>query len=248
MSHILETLLLLSLVVAAVLSVLPRRLVGSWPFKLAVVAVILTVVDIVLGNWRWQIVPAYTLSLILLAVTHYRGRGQSPPGWKRRILFIGGVVIGGVWLLMAVVLPIGYPMFESPAPSGPHGVGIMDIHLIDEARAEDMTTPVSFEINDFVYRQSKNVAYSLTVGGSTHGSYSDFGVMSRLGDWTGALGTIDGWAMKDLLNDYTLAFFNKHLKGTEEPLLDGPSDTHPDVLELIHRDGRATAENLMVVN
>jgi len=519
-----EILLLSSLVVVAILSVLPRRIVHPWSFRLALVPVLLSVLDILLGSWRWQAAPAYVLSLVLLAVTHFRGRAEHPSSWKRKILYSGAVLLGAVWLLIAVVLPLAYPMFEVPAPSGPHRVGIMDIHLIDENRGEDMTDdpddrrelmvrawypadipegaepepflreiepvhaifsrgmplpaftfshltkipghsyldapvaggqrpfpvlvfshgnsfyasqntllmehlashgyavfsidhpyqaswvkfpdgrvitykmdwmgdeevdpeeaqkvlenyiralfsdsyedyyelmreihesqtgtneslqiwvddtvfvldqlalagsgrsgaidefsgrldlhrigifgmsyggatagafcdrderckaginmdgsqfgedsmnmqlerpfmlmnadrrvdmaagfedtvditkPASFEINDYVYHQSKDVVYSLTVEGSTHGSYSDFGVMSRFGAWTGALGSVDGWAMKKILDDYTLAFFNKHLKGTDERLLDGPSDTHPDVLEFVHRDGRADAE------
>jgi len=35
--------------------------------------------------------------------------------------------------------------------------------------------------------------------------------------------------MPKLLNDYTLAFFNKHLKGTDSGLLNGPSSEYPEV-------------------
>ena len=97
---------------------------------------------------------------------------------------------------------------------------------------------LSFEMNDFVLHQSRNVAYSLVVAGSTHGSFSDFGVMSNLGRWIGALGSIDGWDMKRILDDYTLAFFDKHLKGSAEPLLDGSSPEHPAVIKFTVRDGR----------
>ena len=47
--------------------------------------------------------------------------------------------------------------------------------------------------------------------------------------------------MKRIVDDYTLAFFKKHLKGTEEPLLDGPSDAYPDVIKFVYRDGSSLA-------
>jgi len=517
MSHAVELLLLSSLGVTALLSALPRRVVHPWSFRLALVPVVLTALDIALGNWRWQILPAYALALALPAAAGLRA---ARPGLKGKALYAGGVLTGIVWLLAAVALPLVFPMFTIPAPSGPYGVGLMDIHLVDDSRGEDMTddptdrrelmvrawypadvpegatpepflreiepvhaifsrgmpipaftfshlkkirshsfldapvaasggpfpvlvfshgnsfyasqnsllmehlashgyavfsidhpyqaswvrfpdgrvvtykmdwmgdpeldpeeaqalleaftralyadsydeyyrligranssqaganrslriwvddtaylldelalsgagrseaidafagrldmgrigifgmsfggatagafcsqdarctaglnmdgsqfgdnamemrlerpfmlmnadrrfdvtpslkdeidtsAPPSFEMNDFVYRQSNNVIYSLTVAGSTHGCFSDFGAMSRLGSWAGALGTIDGWAMKRILDDYTLAFFNKHILGTVEPLLDGPSDAYPDVVKFAHRDGR----------
>lgn len=343
MLHIVQSLLLVSLGASTVAIVLPKKWFGTLPFNVALIPVLFTAIDIVSGNWRWQMVPAYLLSVGLPVVAHFRARDRGPSGWRRKILFAGATVVGLVSLLVAVTLPLAYPMFDIPAPAGPHGVGIMDIHLVDADRGEDMTDdtaflldelamagsgrsaavdafagrldldrvglfgmsyggaaagafcvqderctaginmdgsqfgensiewalerpfmlmnadrrldmgaqapedidtsqPASFEINDFVYHQSKDQIYSLTVGGSTHGSYSDFGVMTRIGAWTGALGTVDGWAMKKILDDYTLAFFNKHVKGTEGPLLDGPSAEHPDVIKFDSRDGREPAD------
>ena len=31
------------------------------------------------------------------------------------------------------------------------------------------------------------------------------------------------------VSEHTIAFFNKYLKGMDEPLLDGPSDAYPEV-------------------
>ena len=47
--------------------------------------------------------------------------------------------------------------------------------------------------------------------------------------FTKAIGPIDGYRMVKIINDYTLAFFDKHLKGEMSPLLDGPSPDYPDV-------------------
>ncbi len=63
-------------------------------------------------------------------------------------------------------------------------------------------------------------------------------MMSNLGNWIGTLVSIEGWELKGILDDYVLAFLNKHLKGLDEPLLDGPSDQHPAVIKFTSRDGR----------
>ncbi|MFC3051624.1 alpha/beta hydrolase family protein [Kordiimonas pumila] len=103
----------------------------------------------------------------------------------------------------------------------------------------DWSKPLSFEMNDFVYRQSKSIAYSMSVGGATHGNFTDVGYTSKVGAWTGLLGPIDINTMNDIMNDYTLAFFNKYLRGMKEPLLDGGRDSHLNVVAFVMRDGSA---------
>tara|TARA_R110002167_G_scaffold185806_1_gene386594 strand:- start:48 stop:548 length:501 start_codon:yes stop_codon:yes gene_type:complete len=89
-----------------------------------------------------------------------------------------------------------------------------------------------YEMNDFLLHQSKNITYNLVVGKSVHGSFSDFLLMTKdFGSWTGLLGKVDPWVMKDVLDDYCLAFFNKHLKRKEEPLLNGIPNNRPEVIK-----------------
>jgi len=512
-----ETLLLVTITAAVVCSLLPHRIFGTWSRRFAALAVLLVLIDLISGNWRWQIIPVYLLSLVMILITRSRGQSQGPSNWKRKLAFSGYVVLATSALVFAAVLPRAFPMIELPPPAGSHAVGTMDIHLVDEARKEGMTedpsdyrelmvrawypanvaegaepepfvresepvhsifsrgiplpgivfnhlkkTPghsyldanpatttspypvlifshgnsfyasqntllmehlasegyvvfsidhpyqaswvtfpdgrvvtykadwvdpgaedeeaaqenmkawvssllsdsyeeyyaqtserlghaegtneglkiwlddtsflldllasganpkiaslkglvdleqvgvfgmslggaaagmfcavdtrckaglnmdgmqygenaidirlerpfmmmnadrrpdmlpwldeeidpdqlLSFEMNDFLLHQTRDIGYSLVVAGSTHGSYSDFGVMMRLVSWIGVVGTIEGWEMKDILDDYVLAFFNKHLKGLDEPLLDGPSDQHPAVIKFTSRDGR----------
>jgi hypothetical protein len=45
----------------------------------------------------------------------------------------------------------------------------------------------------------------------------------------GAEPAIEGERMIDIQNVYSLAFFDKHLKGLAAPLLDGPSPDYPEV-------------------
>lgn len=75
----------------------------------------------------------------------------------------------------------------------------------------------------------ENAAYGVTVLGATHFDFADVALYSPVLKFTKAFGPIDGCRMVEIINDYTLAFFDKHLKGEMSPLLDGPSPNYPDV-------------------
>ncbi len=78
-------------------------------------------------------------------------------------------------------------------------------------------------------RAVENTVYEVTVRGTMHLNFADIVLYSPVLKFTKAFGPIDGYCMAEVLNDYTLAFFDKHFKGETSPLLDGPSPDHPDV-------------------
>lgn len=84
-------------------------------------------------------------------------------------------------------------------------------------------------VNAPVYDRVRNNAYEIMVRGSAHLNFTDFYLISPLLKWLGAVGTINGERMQQIVNAYTLAFFNKHLKGANAHLLDGPSPEYPEV-------------------
>jgi hypothetical protein len=53
---------------------------------------------------------------------------------------------------------------------------------------------------------------------------------SPLMTWLGQTGPIDRDRANSIIGSYTLAFFDKHLKGQPATLLDGPSEQYPEVL------------------
>lgn len=75
----------------------------------------------------------------------------------------------------------------------------------------------------------ENIAYGVTVRGTTHFNFTDLFLYSPVLKFTKAFGSIDGYRMITIVNDYTLAFFDKHIKGKLSPLLDGPSSDYPEV-------------------
>jgi len=92
--------------------------------------------------------------------------------------------------------------------------------MLNESRAYLMRTNLA---------AVKNTAYGVTVRGTTHFDFTDLFLYMPVLKFTKALGPINGYRMIEIVNDYSLAFFDKHLKGEMPPLLDGPSANYPEV-------------------
>lgn len=85
-------------------------------------------------------------------------------------------------------------------------------------------------VYDLFYMRAESTAYQMKVRGSRHGSFGDQSLWGRLLHNIGEGATIDGERMTKIQNVYTLAFFDKHLKGLTVPLLDGPSPDYSEVV------------------
>jgi predicted dienelactone hydrolase len=72
-------------------------------------------------------------------------------------------------------------------------------------------------------------AYLLTVRDTKHRDFGDFPLYSPLMPLTGYFGTVDARRMTSIMNAYTRAFFDRHLRGQPAPLLDGPAPEYPEV-------------------
>jgi predicted dienelactone hydrolase len=90
-------------------------------------------------------------------------------------------------------------------------------------------TNPTIRVNDLIYSRSGASYYRLYIKGSTHYNYSDFSFWSPVFKYTGFLGPINGSRMEAIVNRYLLAFFDKHLKGVDSPLLQGPDPSYPEV-------------------
>jgi hypothetical protein len=71
---------------------------------------------------------------------------------------------------------------------------------------------------DYMMDRSDASVYSMSVTGSKHYNFSDLSVWSPVLKHTGAFGKIDGEKMLKIMNAYTVAFFDKHLKGIDSVL------------------------------
>lgn len=90
-------------------------------------------------------------------------------------------------------------------------------------------------MNDHIYNSAKNYAYRVTIQGTTHSNFTDVILwspyMEDLGEkyLSRSFGPIPPEQMIRIENAYLLAFFDKHLKGETQPLLEDLSPVFPEV-------------------
>jgi pimeloyl-ACP methyl ester carboxylesterase len=97
-------------------------------------------------------------------------------------------------------------------------------------RSESWATAENDDLLGQVYGGLENGGYLLTIQGTTHYDFSDLPLLSPLASALGLKGPIDGRRVLRIINDYTLAFFDRHLKNQDASLLDASSPDHPEVL------------------
>ncbi|MGQ0540044.1 MAG: alpha/beta hydrolase family protein [Gemmatimonadaceae bacterium] len=138
-----EVLLLIALVVVVGWLFFPPRLRPKrWRYRNAVPALV-ALVQIPVEGYRWQMVPAYTMAALFLAVA-IRGRRQAEVQERRSrartALRIGGATVAALFLVAAAALPALFPVFRLPQPSGQHSVGFTRFTLVDTLREERFST------------------------------------------------------------------------------------------------------------
>jgi predicted dienelactone hydrolase len=72
--------------------------------------------------------------------------------------------------------------------------------------------------------------YFVRLPGTFHINFLDLSLLSPLAYWLGLSGPIGARRTHRIVNAYSLAFFDRHLKGLPARLLDGPSEDYPEVL------------------
>jgi hypothetical protein len=83
-----------------------------------------------------------------------------------------------------------------------------------------------------VYEKKESDGYLIFVPGMFHQNFADFplAIPAPLGTGLGLIGPIDARRGHEITNAYSLAFFDRYLKGTMAPLLDGRAKPYPEVL------------------
>jgi predicted dienelactone hydrolase len=78
------------------------------------------------------------------------------------------------------------------------------------------------------YEEVRSDAYFVQIPTMYHANFTDISYWSPAWQWLGLTGPIDVKKAYGIVNSYTVAFFDKHLRGMPAPLLDNPS-AEPDV-------------------
>jgi predicted dienelactone hydrolase len=142
-----ETLILLTLFLRFVGYSFPPLKRSRWINLLPSLALLLTVVHLVVEKYRWQMVPAYGLTLLffllnLLRIKRGGQAAQKQPSRRRALVIIGFLFRLLIFALVAA-LPVLLPVFRLPQPTGPHAVGTTRLHLVDPTRPETFTPDTS---------------------------------------------------------------------------------------------------------
>ena len=140
----LETLLFLANLLTFLVLVIPRLRAARWMSYPAVIALLIAIVQVLAEGPRWQMVPAYALTVLLLCVWLLQNRGVTMmiTRQKRASRLATGLAIGlGVlWLVVSLALPVALPVFSFPPPGGPYGIGTLTYHWVDMTRPEVFST------------------------------------------------------------------------------------------------------------
>ncbi len=81
-----------------------------------------------------------------------------------------------------------------------------------------------------VYTSLPGDGYFVQVPGMFHIDLTDLTYVSPIFPTSGFSGPIGSQRAHDIINAYSLAFFDRHLKGRPEALLDGPAEHYPEVI------------------
>ncbi len=135
----------LTLVLAA-LSLLPFILPTRYHSRrlrwLPLTAALALVLHIILEGYRWQMLPAYLLVVVLALLTFVSVLLPQRPV-RSQALRVSGGALALLWLVLSIALPYALPVPRPKAPTGPYAVGTLSAHLVDESRPESFSEQVT---------------------------------------------------------------------------------------------------------
>ena len=79
------------------------------------------------------------------------------------------------------------------------------------------------------YQGLSGAGYFVRVPGMFHSNFTDAAIWTPLAPWLGFAGPIGARRAHDIVNAYSLAFFDRHLLGRPATLLDGAANNYPEV-------------------
>jgi predicted dienelactone hydrolase len=133
-----ESLSLLANILTFFAPAVPQLPAMRWTSYAAPIALLIAIAQALVEGPRWQMVPAYALTLIFFLIWLL---GIVMPGgihinWLVTSL---GIALGILGLIISIALPIVLPVFHFPKPTGPYAIGTMTYHWIDTSRPELFT-------------------------------------------------------------------------------------------------------------
>lgn len=134
----LEILLSLANLLTFCILAIPGLRAIHWMGYVALITVLIAGIQILVEGSRWEMIPAYALTLIFFFIWLL---GLVTPGGIHVNRFIagGGVGLAVLVLVASIALPTVLPVFHFPKPSGPYQIGTVTYHWV-ESRHEIFST------------------------------------------------------------------------------------------------------------
>lgn len=118
---------------------IPRFHSIRWMGYIAPVTVLIAVIQVFVEGPRWQMIPAYTLTIIFFLIW-VLGIALPSGVHVNRIVSILSAGVGILIFVIAIALPILLPVFHFPKPTGTYAIGTLTYHWVDPSRPEFFTT------------------------------------------------------------------------------------------------------------
>ncbi len=151
--RVFEILLLATLLPSFASLFVTRQRRPHWLRYLPGLGVVFIALHLLTEGYRWQMVPAYVLTVAFLlssarafsqkARPSSHPQGAAPASRWRTAFRITGAVLGMFVLGLAALIPAVMPVFELPEPSGAFRVGTTRFSLLDASRPETFTADPS---------------------------------------------------------------------------------------------------------
>ncbi len=116
-----------------------------WPMRrpgrlrvLAWTALALALLQLVVEGYRWQMIPAYLLVISACLRTREAPAKDAQDLRRRRAMRLTRGAVETVAWAAALFLGLGNPVFQDPAPTGPHSVGTARLYLSDVSRQDPL--------------------------------------------------------------------------------------------------------------
>ncbi len=132
----LEALLLMANLLMGLAVSSPRWRAARWMRAAASVGLLIAAVQVLVEGPRWQMFPAYALTVLFLVASksmNIKPSGAPAPRSRFRQAAIG---LGALWLAVSVALPMIVPVFRFPTPAGPYAIGTLTYRWVGAARSE----------------------------------------------------------------------------------------------------------------
>jgi predicted dienelactone hydrolase len=132
----LEALLLMADLLTGLVGSVPRWRAARWMRLSACVALQIAVAQVLVEGPRWQMLPAYSLTVLFFVASMLMNIAPTVGPAPRSRFTLVTVGLGVLWLAVSVALPMIVPVFRFPTPTGPYAIGTLTYHWVDAARSE----------------------------------------------------------------------------------------------------------------